>query len=128
MEIVINNNRKIFAIQEEFNNMFPGLAIAFYAKPNKSGGAPSTKLVQHSSKTLHDCRSINKEGTIEILPTMNISELKKYFRDIFELSIEIFQKGEERAEENPISEKQTFEELNKEFSGKKAFRFSLNED
>jgi len=114
MKIVINNNRKIFAIQEEFSIMFPGLKIEFFAKPSRSGAAPSKKLVRHSSKTLQDCRAISKEGTIDILPSMNISDLKENFRDIYGLSVEIFQKAENGSYENPFSDKLTLEEANKQ--------------
>ena len=116
MKIVINNNRKIFAIQEEFSKMFPGLTIAFYAKPNKPGAVPSTKLIRHSGKTLQDCRAIGNEGTIEILPSMNISDLKENFRDVYGLSVEIFQKGGNGSNKDPISDNLTFEEINKQDS------------
>ena len=91
MKIVINSNRKIFAIQDEFSEMFPGLTIAFYAKPSHPGAAPSTKLIRHSGKTLQDCRINSNDGIIEILPSMNISDLKENFRDVYGLSVEIFQ-------------------------------------
>jgi hypothetical protein len=114
MKIEINNHRKIFAIQEEFNSMFPGLTLAFYAKPSNPGAAPSTKLIRHSGKTLQDCRSINKEGAIEILPSMNIMELKNYFRDVFGLSVEIFQKGEQGANKPIDMNNLTLEEISKQ--------------
>ncbi len=113
MKIVINNNRKIFAIQEEFSKVFPGLKIVFYAKPSRPGAAPSTKLVTHSSKTLQECRAIHKEGTIEILPSMNISDVKENFRDVYGLSVEIFQKAGNGKNENPVSDKLTLEEINR---------------
>lgn len=111
MKIAINNNRKIFAIQEEFSNMFPGLTIAFYAKPSKPGSPPSTKLIRHSGKTLQDCRAISKDGTIEILPSMNISDVKENFRDVYGLSVEIFQKGGNGSNEKPLSDNLTLEEI-----------------
>ena len=112
MKIVINNNRRIFAIQEEFSNMFPGLTIAFYAKPSKPGSPPSKKLIRHSGKTLQDCRAISKDGTIEILPSMNISDVKENFRDVYGLSVEIFQKGRNGSNEKPLSDNLTLEEIN----------------
>jgi len=114
MKIVINNNRKIFAIQEEFSNMFPGLKIVFHAKPSSSGGIPSPKIVIHSSRTLQDCRSISREGTIEVLPTMNISDLKGNFRDIFGLSAEICAKPVNGEKEQPLISKISLEDLNKQ--------------
>ena len=113
MKIAINNSRKIFAIQEEFSNMFPCLKLEFFAKPSRPGAAPSKKLVRHSSKTLQDCRAISREGTIDILPSMNISDLKENFRDIYGLSVEIFRKAENGADDTPVSDKLTLEEANK---------------
>ena len=107
MKIVINNSRKIFAIQEEFSTLFPGLKIVFHAKPSSSGGVPSPKIVLHSSRTLQDCRSISREGTIEVLPSMNISELKQNLRDIFGLSAEIMRKDKNGADESLESDKLT---------------------
>jgi hypothetical protein len=88
MKIIINNHRKIFAIQEQFNTVFPEMKIGFFGKPNTHGGPPSAKLVMHSSRTLQDCRAITRQGTLEILPTMNLSDVKDNFRDIYGLSVE----------------------------------------
>ncbi len=116
MKIVINNNRRISAIQEEFSTMFPGLTIAFFAKPSHPGAPPSTKLIRHSGKTLQDCRINSNDGTIEILPNMNISELKANLRDIFGLSVEIFQKPQDGNNKNPLSDNLILEEINKQHS------------
>ncbi|MGA2822279.1 MAG: hypothetical protein ABSE72_02015 [Bacteroidales bacterium] len=116
MKIVINSSRKIFAIQEEFSTMFPGLTLAFYAKPNHPGAAPSTKLIRHSGKTLQDCRINRNDGTIEILPTMNISDVKENFRDVFGLSVEIFQKSSDGSYGNPVGDNLILEEANKQYS------------
>lgn len=113
MKITINNHRKISAVQDEFNKMFPGLMLAFYAKPSHPGGAPSEKLIRHSGKTLQDCRSDDKDGEIEILPAMLVRELKNYFRDVFGLTIEIFYKGDTEDQKIPVGENLTLQEINK---------------
>jgi len=114
MKIVINSNRRIFAIQKEFNTMFPNLEILFYAKPSVSGGAHSTKLVTKSSRSLMDCRSIHEEGIIEITPTMTISELKARFGDTYGLSAEIFLKPVNGTMGEPVNDNRTMEEINDE--------------
>lgn len=116
MKIVINNHRKIFAIQQEFSSMFHQLRIGFHAKPSKPGAAPSIKLVVHSGRTLQDCRAISKQGTIEILPSMNMSDLKENFRDAFGLSVEIFRKTVNGAHDNPPGDHLTLGELNRQYS------------
>jgi len=52
MQIIINDHRKIFAIQEEFNTAFPYLKIEFFSKPHSPGGASARKLMKTNSKTL----------------------------------------------------------------------------
>ncbi len=115
MQIIINNHRKIFAVQEEFATMFPGLKLVFYARPNHPGAAPPDKLVLHSSKTLQECRAIHNEGTINILPTMNIADVKDNFKDIFGLSVEIVQKRENGGDETPLEDKRTIDEVSRHY-------------
>jgi len=112
MKIVINDHRKIFAIQEEFASMFPNLEIEFFAKPSKIGSTSSKKLVGPSKKLLA-CRASHQEGVIEILPSMTIYELKDNFRDVFELTVEIVRKLADSSRALPVREKFTLEEENK---------------
>lgn len=73
MNITINDHRKIFAIQEEFNNVFPYLKIEFFSKPHSLGGSSAKKHIKASSKTLGECRIIHNKGTITIQPNMTCS-------------------------------------------------------
>lgn len=41
MLVTINDRRKISAIQEEFNSVFPFLKLEFFSKPHKPGAASS---------------------------------------------------------------------------------------
>jgi hypothetical protein len=63
---------------------------------------------------LQDCRIIGKEGTINILPSMNVSDLKEYFRDVYGLSVEIFRKAENGTAQNPVSDRIALEEASKQ--------------
>jgi len=94
MEITINDQRKIFAVQKEFSDMFPFLKLEFYSKSNKGGGAPSTKLMKHISKSIAECRTIHSPGNLTIHPHMTVGELEQGFRDVYGLSIEVFRKSE----------------------------------
>ena len=105
MKITINDHRKIFAIKEEFNKAFPSFKIEFFEKPSKAGGAHSEKKVKHDSETLGQNRSIHNKGTITIASAMTVGELRQNFRDVYELSINVFQKsgtGWKEAPENVI--------------------------
>ncbi len=92
MEIIINDQRKVFAIQKEFNEMFPFLKLEFYSKSNEGGGSPSTKIMEHSGKTITECRTIHSSGHITIQPQMTVTELEQNFRDVYGLSIQVSRK------------------------------------
>lgn len=93
MKIEINDNRKIYAIQEEFHKEFPFLKLEFYAKPHKKGGAHSNEFITESSKRLGDCRSIHDSGEITITPQLTVGELEQNFRDVYGLSVQVFRKS-----------------------------------
>jgi hypothetical protein len=112
MKIIINNKRKIFAIQEEFSAAYPGLKIAFHAKPNRTGAAPPEKLVSHNSKTLQECRIIHNEGVVEVLPTMYVGDVKDLFRDVFGLTVEIMHDAGNGNFEYPGSDRITIGQIN----------------
>ncbi len=110
MKITINDHRKIFAIQEEFNSLFPNLIIEFHVKASKEGAAPSWHLIKHD-KTLGECRTEHNKGTITITPNMLVANLKQDFSDVYGLTVEVFQKSEKgRA---VAGDKHTLDEENK---------------
>jgi hypothetical protein len=114
MKIEINNHRKIFAVQEEFNHLFPNLKVEFYEKSNKSGGSPSEKLEAHSSKTLKECRTMHNEGFITINSEMSVGNLKQHFSDVYGLAVDVFKKSAHNVwDQLPAYEKSILEELNK---------------
>ena len=93
MKITINDNRKIFAIQEEFNILFPYLKIEFFSKPHKAGGGSPKNLIKHNSKTLQECRTIHNNGEITITPALTVAELEQRFQDVYGLSVQVFRKS-----------------------------------
>jgi hypothetical protein len=94
MKITINDNRKIYAIQEEFNQKFPFLKIEFYSKAHTLNGTPSKKIVKHGNKTIGECRTEHNKGEISISGEMTIADLKQRFGDVYGLSIRILRKSE----------------------------------
>ncbi len=112
MKIAINDKRKIFVIQEEFNQQFPFLKIEFYSKPNTKDGPPSKKLIKHHNKTLNECRTIHKAGAINITPQMTVSNLEHHLNDIYGLSVQIFRKSGRVWLEATVTDGWTLEEQN----------------
>jgi hypothetical protein len=114
MKITINDKRKIFGIQEEFNAMFPFLKLEFFSKPHKPGGGSSNKLMKSSSKTLEECRTNHKSGTITVSPQMTAGELEQNFADVYGLSVQIFRKSGKAWLETTTTDHWTLEEQNRQ--------------
>jgi len=114
MQIEINDHRKIYSIQEEFNKNFPWLKLEFFSKPHKVGGAsPKTQLVS-PSKTLGECRTLHDSGMITITPMMTVDELEQAFRDVYGLSIQVFRKSGKSWLETTITDTWTLEKQNEQ--------------
>lgn len=112
MKITINDHRKIFAIQEEFSEMFPYLKIEFFAKPHKAGGSSAKKLMKHPSKTLGECRTIHNKGTITITPQMTVADLEQNINDVYGLSVQVFRKSGNAWLETTVTDGWTLEQQN----------------
>ena len=114
MKITINDRRRIFAIKEEFNTVFPFLKLDFFSKSQTQGGSPSKKIVEHNSKTLGECRTVHNSGEITITKEMTVSELEQRFRDIYGLSIKVLRQSGNIWLEVTKTENWTLEDQNNE--------------
>ena len=114
MKITINDNRKIFAIQKEFSEMFPYLKLNFFSKPHTNGGSPSKELMKKPSKTLGECRTIHNSGAITITPHMIVADLEQNFRDVYGLSVQVFRKSGNAWLETSVTDNWTLEKQNKQ--------------
>jgi hypothetical protein len=114
MKISINDHRKIHAIQDEFNQVFPYLKIEFFSKPHISGGQSSKKMMKSSSKTLGECRTIHNKGSITISPEMTVDELEQRFMDVYGLSIQVFRKSGKVWLETTVTDGWTLEKQNEQ--------------
>lgn len=114
MIIAINDNRKLFSVQEEFTKQFPFLKLEFFSKPSKPGAASSEKLIKHSSKTIGECRTIHDNGNISISPEMTVTELEQRFADIYGLHVQLFRKAGNLWLETSITDGWTLNEQNKQ--------------
>ena len=114
MKILINDQRKIFAIQEEFSKFFPYLKLEFFSKPHVVGGGSSPKLIKHNSKTLEECRTLHNTGEITITSGMTVSELEQHFDDIYGLGVQVFRKSGKTWLETTVTDSWTLDEQNKQ--------------
>ena len=114
MKISIDDNRKIFEIQEEFNALFPYLKIEFFSSTHKPGCASAKTFIKHGSKTLNECRSIHKKGKITITPDMTVNEVEQTFGKKYGLGVQIFRKSGKVWLETTVTDSWTLKEQNKQ--------------
>ena len=114
MKIIINDHRKIFAIQNEFSEMFPYLKLEFFSKPHQAGGPSSKTLVHHPSKTIGQCRVIHNKGSLTITPLMRVADLEQNCNDVYGLSVQVFRKSGKVWLETTATDYWTLEEQNKQ--------------
>ena len=112
MKITINDHRKISAIQEEFNTVFPYLKIEFFSKPSKQGGSQGKRIMKHASKTLGECRTIHNKGQITISAKMTVVDLEQRFGDVYGLGVQVFRKSGKVWLETTVTDGWTLEEQN----------------
>ncbi len=114
MQITINDSRKIFAIQEEFNTMFPYLKLEFFSKPHKPGGASPKKQILSNSRTLGECRTIHNDGQMTIIPKMTVASLEQNFADVYGLGVQIFRKSGKAWLETTVTDGWSLDEQNRQ--------------
>ena len=114
MKIHISNKKKIAALQEEFNHLFPFLRLEFFSKPHYSYEGNSRKYLISDSKTIGDCSKAHQRSTISITPGMKVEELEKIFQDIFGLFVQVFRQSGKVWLETTMTDDWTLAEQNKQ--------------
>lgn len=93
MKILINDSRTIKDIQEEFKANFPYLKIEFFSEPHKIGAPSAKKSIKAPTKTIGECRTVHKKGSLTITPKMTVAELEQNFNKLFGLSVQVFRRS-----------------------------------
>jgi hypothetical protein len=114
MELLINDSKKIFSIQEDFNTLFPYLKLEFFSKPLHSGGAVARRLLSHDTRTLSECRTVKGNEGLTISPDMTVVDLEKNFKEVYGLGIQVFRKSGKVWLETTLTESWTLEEQNRQ--------------
>ncbi|MBK6521411.1 MAG: hypothetical protein IPG08_03280 [Sphingobacteriaceae bacterium] len=112
MQVLINDNRKIFAIQEEFSKLFPYLKLEFFSKTHNVGGGSTKKQIKNNSKTLGECRTVHNKGKVTITPQMTVSDLEQNFGDVYGLGVQVFRKSGKVWLETTVTDGWTLDEQN----------------
>jgi hypothetical protein len=92
-EMVINKQKKLKQIKDEFQEQFPFLKLEFYSGFYKQGEGSDKKTMLANDLTIGEVCKLTTEEIISISESMKVSELEKAFKDIFGLSVQVFRKS-----------------------------------
>ncbi len=114
MTITINDNKKLFEIQDEFNTIFPYLKLEFISQINKLGNSPSKKFIKYVATTLGEYRTIHKKEHLTITANMTVADLEKQFSNTYGLQILLYRKSGKVWLETTVTDGWTLEEQNRQ--------------
>ena len=109
MELKINDSRKVFEIQDEFNSYFPYLKIEFFSKPHKKGEGSAKSLIKNKDVTIKECRRTHNAGSLTITPKMTVNDLEQQFVELYGLPVQIFRKSGKTWLETTVTDSWTIE-------------------
>ncbi len=114
LQIMVYAHRKISAVKEEFNTVFPYLKLEFFLKPNLPNSASTLKFLKYDSKTLGEFKEDLLEAEICINPSMTVENLDQKFRDTYGLGVLVYRKSGKAWLETTLTHNWTLEEQNKQ--------------
>ena len=111
--MLIDQDKTVKEIQEEFNMLFPGLQIHFYSRKHLDrAGSPESYRVA-SDVQLKTFKTMRKGGFIPIYKTMSVSELEQTFESRFGLHIQVFRQSNDLWLQTTSTDNWTLEEQNR---------------
>ncbi|NUM50898.1 MAG: hypothetical protein HUU48_07250 [Flavobacteriales bacterium] len=93
MKMLIDKNKKLNTIQNEFEKIFPFLKIEFYKRAHSQGEGSAKKNTLDVELTIGEVQKKNASGTIEIHKLMTVAELESAFTEVFGLAVQVFRKS-----------------------------------
>jgi len=92
--MIVNKQKSLKQIQEEFQNLFPFLKIEFYSGSHKKGeGSDQKKKLDNNLTVGEVSRHTGNESSITIDGSMKVSEFEKKFKDTLGLSVQVFRRS-----------------------------------
>ncbi len=110
-QLIIDPKKKIFLLQEEFNQLFPYLKIDFISVANRTGGM-FQNLVKKYNNTLNECRTKQSNEPIIITPYMTVLDLDTQLRKTVGLGVLVYRKSGKVWLETTLTDYWTLEEQN----------------
>ena len=112
MDIHINDRKHIYAIQEEFNAVFPFLKLEFFKHKHGEGeGSPLGDMIP-SDSLIGKWRTVHDQGDIHIEASMTVNHVEKNFQEKFGIAVQVFRKSGKIWLETTVTDTWTLKEQN----------------
>lgn len=93
--MIIKDSKNIQQIQDEFNELFPGLRIKFYMKAHDHHEYSSIADLFGNDAKIGDIRKVHNEEELSLHPSSTVSQIEKTFKSKYGLNVQIFRKSKE---------------------------------
>jgi hypothetical protein len=93
MKNMIDLNKTISSIQQEFQKEYPNLKIEFYKELHSEGEGSMKDHIINGDLTIADITNTNSDKTITPTPEMTVNELENVFAEYFKLGAQVFRKS-----------------------------------
>lgn len=113
MDILMNQNKKLKTINDEFQKNFPFLKLEFYSKSHKPGEGSIKNNTINTNLTLGEISRLDKEKIINIEKSMKVSELETAFLTITGLNVQVFRKSNNTWLQTTITDNWSLEKQNR---------------
>jgi hypothetical protein len=112
MYLHIAPDRLISDIQKDFNSLFPFLKIEFFNNKSFTRSDFTVKQIIPGNKKLGENLQIIQDGEIAIEEEMKVNELEKFFKDHFNLAVQVFRKSGNLWLETTMTDNWTLQQQN----------------
>lgn len=112
--ILIDANKNISLIQQEFNSAFPFLKLEFFKhKHGINGSSPKSDMITNDVPLNH-LHTKQSKDTFEITEDMPVSEVEQLFHKCFGISAQVFRKSGRSWLETSVTDDWTLRRQNDE--------------
>jgi hypothetical protein len=113
-EIHVDDQNKIFMLQEEFNEVFPYLKIEFFSVANKQGQRIVNKFTTENNRALAGYRVVHNAEQLVITPETTVAALEEKFNRVYGLGTQVLRKSGKSWLETTVTDAWTLEEQNQQ--------------
>ena len=89
--VIVNTQRKIHVIQDEFNRLFPYLKVDFFLKPYRPDGL--LRRVISPRKTIEECSPKQYRENMKITPGMTVDDLQQHVGEYYGIGVLVLRRS-----------------------------------